>query len=302
MDWSEAYRRLRESKINGAFVNNESTINTIQKLNEWHREMFINYFYSFLEKGNLKSFKSHRYAILFFLSKPSINGKPFSMITQIDLDDLLTELMSDIGSKFQNNQNAIKNYFTFYKAQLSFAPKFITISKNEKTLINPVIPITCKELEEIRKIIKEEPYLQFIFELAYENHIRFEDSKKYSEKAYDRTNFRFKTNNNKYITLSDKLINLVKQIENTDEFKNTRYKHGFSKEVLFAKLDENGFKRALKSSDVNEALEKSNSFRCPECGHIFEAIADNWIVKRYNEDGNLWIVCKEYCGGNDGDI
>ena len=34
---------------------------------------------------------------------------------------------------------------------------------------------------------------------------------------------------------------------------------------------------------------------CPQCGNIFEAIAENWCVKQYTEDGENWVVCREYC-------
>lgn len=305
MDWEKAYESLRMILPNGRRINSDEIINRVKKLSEWHREMFVEYYNCFLVENKISSFKTHRHPILQFLLQEQINKKQFYKITQEDIDDFLMSKM-DSNKKIEmttvdNNQSALKSYFTFHVKGLGFTPQYIDIKSDEKNLKNKVVPLTCGEIEDIRNIIKNEPYLQFIFELAYENGIRFENSREYNKKNYNDKSGTF-TSAGKTIMLSDNLKRIVDMIKDSEEFTNPRYKQGFSKAVLYEKLKEKKFNRPIKSSDVNEAFEKTTSFRCPGCGNVYEAIADNWIVRQYHDDGHMWIVCKEKCGVQNEDL
>lgn len=63
-------------------------------------------------------------------------------------------------------------------------------------------------------------------------------------------------------------------------------------------LKESGFPRKIKSSDVNITLKTNTSFKCPECGMEYESTAKNWVIRQYNDNGEMWIVCKKKCGEN----
>ncbi len=300
LEWEKAYDSLRMLLPNGKRINSEEIINRVKRLNEWHREMFMDYYNHFLIENKISSFKTHRHPILQFLLQESINKKRFGQITQQDIDDFLMNKM-DSNKKIQmttvdNNQSAIKSYFTHYANELSFVPIYMDIKNEEKNLMNKVSPLKCGEIEDIRNIIKDEPYLQFIVEFAYENRIRFENSREYNKKNYNEKTGTFTSTTGKDIILSEKLKQIVERIKNTEEFTNPRYKQGFSKKVLYEKLKEKGFNRPIKSSDINETFDRSTSFKCPGCGNVYEAIAENWIIKQYHENGQLWIVCKEKCG------
>lgn len=47
---------------------------------------------------------------------------------------------------------------------------------------------------------------------------------------------------------------------------------------------------------VDENDIKIMFWTCPQCGKKFEAIADNWCVKKFSEEGKNWVVCRENCG------
>lgn len=301
MDWEKANQRLRFLMANGKRINSEDIIKRINKLNEWHRKMFIEYYDSFLKEQKISTFRTHRHPILEFLLQEKINAKFLSEITQNDLDDFLMNKM-DNDKKIEmttvdNNQSALKSYFAFHEKHLRFTPVYIEIKSEEKNLKNKVMPLTCEELENIRNIIKNEPpYIQFIFEFAYENGIRLENSRDYNMKNYDEENSRFISAAGEHIEISDRLKGIVERIKDTEEFRNPYYKQGFSKLVLYEILKKNGFERKIKSSDVNETLKRSTTLKCPGCGNVYEATAENWIIKQYHEGGQLWIVCKEKCG------
>jgi hypothetical protein len=304
VDWERAYRRLEEAKYNGRIVNNRDTIKKIQRLNEWHREMFMEYFNDFLEENNnLSTFKSFRKPILDFLLKDKINIKKFSDITQIDIDDFLENILGKVTENtFNHNKYALKNYLDFHSKHLNFTPEYIGFNRAEINSRNKMETISSKELEDIRFIIKNEPYLEFMFELAYENGIRFEDSREYNMKNYDEEKGQFISITGQPIEISQKLRNIIDKIKNSDEFRNPYYKQGFSIRTLKEVLLNKKFKRKIKSRDVNEAYKHKTSFKCPECGASYEATADNWVIKQYHEGGQLWIVCKERCGGNNADL
>lgn len=298
MDWEKAYDRLRQAKLKGRIVNSEDSIKKIKTLSEWHRKMFIEYFEATSTgKLSLSSFKSFRYPILGFLLQDNINNKFFNELTQDDIDDFLISKGENVElTTLNNNKNALKNYLDFYAKNLTFSPKYLDIRRDEINLKNKVSPLSSEKLEDIRNIIKDEPYLRFIFELAYENGVRFEDSKEYCKKNYDEKAGVFTSTTGELIKISDKLKCIIDDIKYTDEFKNPYYKQGFSKEKLYAVLKKAGFGRQIKSSDVNVTFKKNTSFKCPECGGYYEATADNWVIKQYHQDGQMWIVCKEKCG------
>lgn len=58
-------------------------------------------------------------------------------------------------------------------------------------------------------------------------------------------------------------------------------------------LEEYDFEN-IRPKDIKETRKKC-FFECPQCGRSFEATVDNWCGRQYNEDGKIWIVCKE-CG------
>ena len=286
---------------NGRRINSDDIIRKINNLNEWHRKMLMEYYDSFIEEQKISTFRTHRHPILEFLLQKNINSKFASEITQEDVDDFLMGKMGNDKkiemTTLENNQNALKSYFVFHEKHLSFKPVYMEIKTEEKSLKNKVFPLTCEELENIRHIIKNQPpYIRYIFELAYENGIRFENSREYNMKNYDEEKRVFISAVGQEIVLSEKLQQIIKSIKNTEEFKDPFYKQGFSKYVLYEILKNNGFARKIKSSDVNETLKRNTSFKCPGCGNIYEATAENWIIKQYHEDGQLWIVCKTKCG------
>ena len=130
--------------------------------------------------------------------------------------------------------------------------------------------------------------------------IRFEDLKKYNKSTFLQDENSFISPSKKKIHLSKKLQLTVNEIIETDEFANPIYRHGYSIEKFRELLTENNIARHnIESRDINESYNKNLSFKCPECGKYYEATAENWIIKQYHQDGNMWIVCKEVCGKND---
>lgn len=295
MDWDKAYENLKNVMYEGKRLNSNGFIKKIKGLNEWHREMYINYFDSFIQDDKLSAIHTYKYPIQNFLLQDNINIKQFSDISQIDIDNFLEQYLNKKINYYNTIQYAIKNYFEFYAEYMNFTPEYIKFPV-EDDATNKKLPLTCEELEDIRNIIGQSYFLQFIFELAYENGIRFEQSRYYSKKTYDDINGRFIKPDGEYIVLSKKLQTIVEKIKDTDEFNDPYYKQGFSKSKLYRLLQDNGFNRAIKSKDVNTAFEENTSFKCPGCGGRYEATASNWIIKQYYDDGELWIVCKEKCG------
>ena len=49
-------------------------------------------------------------------------------------------------------------------------------------------------------------------------------------------------------------------------------------------------------TEFDQTIFSFNLWTCPECGEKFEAVAENWCVKQYTEDGKQIIVCRENCG------
>lgn len=300
MDWDKVYDRLRSAMYDGKNINSEDFIKRINKLNEWHRKMLVEYFDHFPE-DKLNTFHTYKYHILRLLEH--INKINFPELLQSDINNYMESQKNKKPSYVNNIQYAIKNYFDFYADRLSFTPEYI-FKDDDSALINKKLPLTCKELENIRSIISRGnmDYLQYIFELAYENGIRFEESRYYSEINYDHINGRFKSPNGEYIVLSKRLKEIIEKIKDTEEFKNPYYKQGFSKSKLYDALKNNGFGRAIKSSDVTTSFKEKTSFKCPSCGGIYESTAVNWVIKQYYDNGELWIVCKENCGAKNENI
>lgn len=300
MNWEKAYERLREARIDDQIVNSELTIKKIKNLNEWHRVLFMEYFDS-TYKGiiTMGTFKTFRAGILVFLLQDKINTKQFSDITQIDIDDYISsklDTMKENGVK--HTINSLKSYFAFHQKYLTFTPVYIELDRTPSDIDNAILPLSCKEIELIREVIRNKPMLEFIFELAYESGIRFEDSKKFCKSRYNEENGTFNISKNEKIEVSDKIKKIIDKIKDREEFVDPRYKQGFTLDKLKELLDNKGFNRTIKSSDVNKAFEKKTSFECPECGKRYEATAENWVIKQYYENGDMWIVCKKRCGGN----
>lgn len=296
MNWEKTYAELSNLVHNGKKLNSKGFINKIKLLNEWHRVMYVDYFNSFISEDKLTTINTYKYHILNFLLNPNVNSKPFYYISQLDIDNFLETVLNNKTNYFKTVQYSLISYIDFYSNQLSFTPKFLSFMPGENNPTNKKLPLTCSEVEEIRNIIKNEQYLRFIFEFAYENKVRFENSRLYSKSNYDDENGRFIQPNGEFIMLSDKLRSIIEKIKDSDEFISPRYKQGFSKSKLYQALQNNNFHRPIKSIDVNATFEESTSFKCPECGNIYEAIASNWIVKQFYEDGEFWIVCREKCG------
>lgn len=301
MDWEKEYERLRQAKTDEqGLLFDEKTIKKVKLLTEWHRKMFMEYFDgAFLGKINLKigSFVSYRTPILNFLLFENINDKYLSELTQEDIDNFIVIKGQKVKTATLSvNIYAIKNYLEFHAKHLKFTPEYIVFKKDEYNLENIINPLSCKELEQIREIIKDRPFLRFIFELAYENGVRFENSRKYCKKNYNEKEGSFSMQKGKKVFVSKKLRNIISKVQDMEEFDNQLYKQGISLDALKELLVEKGFDRKIKSSDVNNTIKKKTSFICPECGSEYEAIAGNWVIKQYNETSEQWIVCRKKCG------
>lgn len=214
MDWENVYERFRQANINGHKLFSEQTIKDVKKLREWHRQMFLEYF-DVIESGTqldltLNSFRSYRSPILKFLLRESINSKFLPQLTQDDIDNFIVEEGQKVEPTTLNVKiYGVKSYLDFHSKHLSFTPEYINFNKDEYELKNTVKALTSKELEHLRRIIKDQPFLQFIFELAYENKVRFEDSRKYCKENYNETEGVFSFKNGKSVFVSDKLREII---------------------------------------------------------------------------------------------
>ncbi len=299
MVWIDVYKKLEKEVFNNKRVSNSGTIENIKEINETNRLFFIKYhdlmMSNVTDDNELQSYKVRRSKIIDFLIKtdeelPNIDQNKFNeYINYYYEKEKKTNTKNRINyiTDFLNryNKNEIIDEFEINKADIS------------DNMDNSSMPLNSKEIEDLRHhCLSNEKYFElFIFEMLYENKIKYEELKKCSINNYSLEKKSFNIEK-KSIFVSDRISKIVEKL-----VKN-KYVNDFdllgNRTIIKMKEDliRNGIrKESFKRKDIIDSHRKT-FMRCPECGDKYEGTIGYWVVKQYYDGGDMWIVCKKCAG------
>lgn len=299
MDWEELYRKWTSEKIDGQQIFDKKLIPKINDINEYNRELYVEYHNYFLSDGSLSSYKNYRSKIFNFLTDNHIKRKKLYEITQEDLENYFLEhIYIDKATTFNSRVNYISDFFKFHKDKLRIELVFNKLLSNkaeiEKDKNNVSVPLTSEQIEFYRQRYYIQPIKLFLFEMVYYTGISLKDFRALNYGLFNKEQGEFILKNNKRIKVPLHLIPIVERLKN-EWFFNANKDYAELINEIKKELREDGIVENFKYSDIIKTAEETAFIKCPECGEKFEAIANNWCVKQYYASGQHWIVCRK-CG------
>lgn len=301
MDWNKLYNQWQLEKLEGQPIINKQMIKKFNNMNEYNRELYVDYHNYFLNKrkGSLTSYKNYRSKLIDFLTDSNIRNKKLHEITQEDLDNYLYErLNNEKSTTFTSRIDYIKDFLIFHKDKLQRKLVFdnlrYTSSEIEKDKENKATPLTCEQVEKIREIYYTQPTKLFAFEMIYNERISLKELKLLKYKLFHKDLGVFILSDDTRIKVPEHLFPLIDSLKE-DKFFNSDKSYSDLINEVKKELREHGVVQNFKYSDIIKTVEDMTFIKCPECGKKSEAIVDYWCAKQYNEGTRFWIVCKK-CG------
>lgn len=121
--------------------------------------------------------------------------------------------------------------------------------------------------------------------------LTIEEIKKFQkeESVFDDNSIYFQE---KRYPVPESLIKLIKEMDESSLLRGTHYTRGTTEDIQ-KDLSEYGMEDI--SSQGAKHTRDAIFWTCPQCGEKYLAIAENWCVKQYTDNGENWIVCREKC-------
>lgn len=302
MDWNKLYKQWQSEKIDEQPMFNKSLIKKFNNMNEYNRELYVEYHNYFLKESdrNPTSYKTYRSKLINFLTNENIRQKKLYELTQIDLDNYFAEYMlEDKQSTFNSRVGYIKDFVKIHKdkliIELDFDKYLTTKNEIEEDMDNVAVPLNSEEIELYREIYYSQPIKLFLFEMIYYTNISLKDLRLLNYNLYNKKEGAFILKNGKEFKVPTQLSPLVERLKD-ESFFNSNKNYILLINEIKKDLRDNGILENFKYSNITKTTEESAFINCPECNEKFEAIVDNWCAKQYYEGGNNWIVCRR-CGG-----
>lgn len=306
MDWDNEYQILANEVIEGKLVSNKETIDGIKSMTETHRINFMKYHTDKIKEirtngnalKNLQSYKTVRSKVkdfLLYCSKKYI--KPSDVSLDVMENYFLEYINEEAGDTFETRVSFIQSFINNYPESYTQQPNLSEIRSLSEYIEfekQPAKALSSKQVEDIRSFFNNRPFELFIFEFLFNLEFTLTELKKYNYNDFDEES--------QTITLGKKtkkvdawisnLIDLNKSNIKINSKKDLRsYLKKIEKELVENKIIDNH----LRPIDIKETRKKLTSMTCPECGETYPATSEYWVLKQYQDNERLWLVCMQNC-------
>lgn len=268
---------------------------------------FIEYYEKFFVSENrIDSFNTYMSQILPLLE--------YLATINCDLESITQEIMDEYLGKFKGQKglthkiDGIKDFLEKLNLSngISITHHYPILSVNDEEKEDMPI-ITAEKLsgakEVYLKVIKScesngttdnEEYLNavkrlFILEMFFNTPLRKEYVKAFQKGDGEFIDNTIYFKDKEYYISNEQLTDLILKARNMDTFDIEVNVDHMEKELADFDM---GILHPRGAKKTRDAI----FWTCPQCGKKYLAIAENWCVKQYTDNGDNWIVCREICG------
>jgi len=285
---------------------NERTIQKFNSVNDFNLKCYADYQDFYLETRDAASIPSIRAKIVQFLLSDGVKNIPLSSTTKEILDAYFETRKQNAARKtFESIVSYLGGFFDFLCIK-EIIPDIFDAEKYRAWAAecperedSAAQALTAEQVSEFRNHLivgsTEHPeYMEFLYVFDMRYYTAFE---KHQIKTLSLAeNVDIQTNT---ISFGDETIQVppevVENIIALDKAKRLGNLLNIDQYIKNMRpiLEEYDFEN-VRLKDIKETSRKC-FFECPQCGRRFEAIVDNWCGRQFNENGKIWIVCRE-CG------
>lgn len=288
MNREALYEEWQKKTWNRQALCDTKTINKFRKISDPNFEYYMQYQNSLFSKEEaINVFKNRRSKVVDFLV--FISDCDLKDITQNEVDGYFKKFETEAPSTNNSRVSFLKNFLEFFslenKVDVEQHKKPTDKSRKKMTRIS------AQQISEIRENYKDDTIKRFIFEMMYYTTLSMDEIGRFKIDYFHPENntISYGKKENK---IPKSLAALIQKMHATGEFNNLR-----DPKSIIDKMKKELKKRGvanLTSTDGNETR-KTTFWKCPQCGEEYEAIAENWCVKQYTDNGENWVVCRERC-------
>lgn len=289
-------------------VFSKKTLPRLKKLPTQSFWSFIEYYEKvFVSENRIDSFNTYMSQILPFLEYLMSIDCSLENVTQETMDEYLTKFKGQKGitHKIDDIKDFLEKINLLDGIDISHHYPTISSATDEEKDDMPIITaekLSCAK-EVYLKVIKShesdgttdnEEYLNavkrlFILEMFFNTPLRKEYVKAFQKGDGEFTNNTIHFKDKEYYISNEQLSNLILKVRNMDTFDIEVNVDHMEKELADYDM---GILHPRGAKKTRDAI----FWTCPQCGKKYLAIAENWCVKQYTENGENWIVCREICG------
>ncbi len=291
MDRLSIYDEWRRKSVNGEALCDERTISLFKKLSDKNFKYYFEYHQHLFSNTKISIYKNKRSKILDFLTFPIIVECDLENVTQSMIDIYFESFENEMPNTTNTRVYHLRDFMNF----LSLADN-IDFEKYKKPIdqkeVKKMSRISAEQISAVRDKYKEDPKTLFVFEMILYSPFSNAEIGQFQIDDVDFINNTIYKDGEAY-AVPVSLINLIYDMHSTgilyephdvmstiNRLRKDMATHGLGK---------------LTAKDGKETR-KTLFWACPQCGHEYEAIAENWCVKQYREDGENWVVCRKRCG------
>ena len=310
MDRNDTYKYLSTLQDdNNNLLFGSETINKLKQLSDENLQYYLSYLNNLLYKKELgDSFKQYRSKQLDFLKYISKNNCELLNVSQNIIDDYFEIFANELPSTKNTRVQYLKPLFLFHDINHIDLDKHLSEKTDKENNKNKdIMPrISAEKFSEAKFFyvsirnnnnINSEEYIDATKKLFVLKMLFYTPLSQSKIGVFFKTKHQFDENNiyfdgEKY-SVPQSLILLLKEMQAQESNYLTL---DIKTHITKMRIDLAEFNMEnLNSKDADKTTE-TIFWSCPQCGEKFLAIAENWCIKQYTEDGDNWVVCKENCG------
>lgn len=294
MNRIEVYNVWKTKKVNGTSFMGDVLIKKLDRISDANWEEFVE-FIDYMCETKPASVKGYRSKIIDFLTSEEMLECSIYNIYHKKMCEYLSGKRFKSKDTFESYVAYIKAFFEYFNIisvdwdRIKNDSSFYVNEEDEE--INETEIYSAEQISEARELIKNDIKQRFIFEMFYLGLTR-QDIQNINYECFDLIEGVLKYSG-KVFVLNDNILKLVKKLD-ADGYFDTSQNVDYTVDKMKRVLADVGITN-FKYKDVNKTREMM-LFRCPQCGNLYEAVADNWCVAQYVKAGNMWLVCRERCG------
>ena len=287
MDRSSIRKRLITLQgKNGKPLFGSDTIDRLFRLPEQSLSDYLSYLDYVESNGNIYTIPTYRSKQLNFLEYVSDKGYELRTITQNVVDEYFEKYDYE-----ENNErvNYLKPFLAFFSLGNIDIEKFRR--KSNKKKVAKMKRLSAENISEARYKFRNDAKKLFVFEMIYYTEFSMTEIGEIQREHIDYSS-RSISYCGKESVLPEKLMAFIQKNESI------LFDESFDMTTTIEKIREDLAEYGMDNLTATDGKEtrKALFWTCPQCGKQFEAVAENWCVKQYTQDGENWIVCREYCG------
>ena len=291
MDRSSIRKRLVALKgKNGKPLFGSDTIDRLFRLPEQSLSDYLSYLNYVESTGNINTIQTYRSKQLDFLEYISHRNCDINNITQSVVDDYFKKYDSIDKSNgtFNTRIGYIKPFLEFFSLDGIDVNKF---TKPVDKKVKKMKRLSAKNISEARYEFRNDAKKLFVFEMIYYTEFSMTEIGEIQKEHIDYSS-RSISYCGKESVLPEKLMAFIQKNESI------LFDESFDMTTTIEKMREDLAEYGMDNLTATDGKEtrKALFWTCPQCGKQFEAVAENWCVKQYTQDGENWVVCREYCG------